>query len=156
MEASLARFVQRVIGQLEQLGRVRTAVGCIGLSFDGFCRLSPEAFAHIHAAYAGMREEQCRGEWERTRILATICAQPYSKKRLTPHTLLPLPWDAEGTRKRTPRAAVLSKDEALQRFERRLRCELPHGHGVVASLNGARHGGKKAYQRGNVCDNSSP
>lgn len=93
----------------------------MGMGYDDFCRLSPMEFAHVHAAYAREQEVRYRGDWERMRVLATVCAQPYSKKRLTPHALLPLPWDGDPTRRTgAPPAEVLTKDEALRRFEKML------------------------------------
>lgn len=90
------------------------AVANVGLTYDGFCDLTPEEFTHIYRAYSEEREAQYRDSWERMRMLAAICVSPYSKKGTTPHRLLPLPWDSA---RRRPSAPAVSKAEALKRFE---------------------------------------
>lgn len=59
-----------------------------------------------------------RSAWERMRMLATICVQPYSKKRLKATELMRFPWD--DTNKQTTdtsKDVEISKEEALRRFE---------------------------------------
>ena len=61
-----------------------------------------------------------RSAWERMRMLATICVQPYSKKRLKATELMRFPWDdTKNSPSQPPQrgGAVISKDEALRRFE---------------------------------------
>lgn len=60
-----------------------------------------------------------RSAWERMRMLATICVQPYSKKRLKATELMRFPWDdTKNSPSQPPRGGgELSKDEALRRFE---------------------------------------
>lgn len=84
------------------------ALGCIGLSFDDFCRLDYEEFENICGAWHEHAETAYRGDWERMRVLASICIQPHVKKTVTPKKLLPLPWDnARKERKDSrPRATV--------------------------------------------------
>lgn len=65
-----------------------------------------------------------RSAWERMRMLATICVQPYSKKRLKATELMRFPWDEEqnGSPTRPPQGeGVVSKEEALKRFEKLVR-----------------------------------
>jgi len=53
-------------------------------------------------------------------MLATICVQPYSKKRLKATELMRFPWDdTKNSPSQPPRrgGAVMSKEEALRRFE---------------------------------------
>lgn len=38
-------------------------------------------------------DEAGREAWERTRLLATVSLQPYSRGRLTPEEVLKFPWD---------------------------------------------------------------
>ena len=57
-----------------------------------------------------------RSAWERMRMLATICVQPYSKKRLKATELMRFPWD-DSLPRPLRRRGVVSKEEALKRFE---------------------------------------
>ncbi len=92
------------------------AVGNIGLSFNDFCALTPEEFRHIYKAYSEERTAQYQDGWERMRMLAAITLQPYSKKTITPHGLLPFPWEKKKP-KHTKTAQAVSKEDALRRFE---------------------------------------
>lgn len=69
------------------------ALGCIKLSLDDFCALSPDEFRAIHRMYIEQETERMHGEWERVRILATITVQPNLGKPVDAKRLLPLPWD---------------------------------------------------------------
>lgn len=89
----------------------------VGLTYDGFCDLTPEEFSCIYRAYSEEREAQYRDRWERMRVLAAICVSPYSKKGTSPHKLLPLPWDGERT-KATKDAPKVTKEDALKQFEK--------------------------------------
>jgi hypothetical protein len=70
------------------------ALGCIGLSYDDFCALSPGEFNQVNRCWAEREKERLHGEWERTRVLATVFVQPHLKKQMDPRKLLPFPWDA--------------------------------------------------------------
>lgn len=89
------------------------ALGCIRLSYDDFCRLTPEEFGAVSKAYQEYREAEYRGEWERMRLLATITIQPHVKKKMTPQALLPFEWDRQ-----KPKAEFVSKEEDKKRLER--------------------------------------
>lgn len=69
------------------------AVGCVGMSLPDFCALSLSEFSTVYRQWADAREAGERGEWERTRLLATFAVQPYSKKKLQPKDLLVFPWE---------------------------------------------------------------
>lgn len=92
----------------------------MGLRYDEFCDLTPDEFAHIYRAYGNDKEAQYRDNWERMRMLAAIILQPYAKKGLKPHTLLPFPWDPESKPRPTNTAPAVTKEDALQRFEEML------------------------------------
>jgi hypothetical protein len=49
-------------------------------------------------------------------MLAAIIIQPYAKKGLTPHRLMPFPWDKKKPEP-TRVAPAVSKEDALKRFE---------------------------------------
>lgn len=89
-------------------------MGCIGLSYDDFCRLTPEQFDATFDAWRDMRDGDMRDNWQRMRMLATITIQPHCKKKITPNKLLPLPWE----KVRAPKVPTvqLSADEQKQRF----------------------------------------
>lgn len=72
------------------------AVGCIGMSVDDFCELTPDEFTAIHSKWEEREDNLLRGSWERMRLLAAVSVSPYSKKSVTPTALIPLPWDKEG------------------------------------------------------------
>lgn len=91
------------------------AVGDIGLPYSDFCMFTPEEFGSIYKAYAERQETQYRTQWECMRTLAFFTVQPYAKKGLTPHKLLPFPWDMKV--QHTGRNQHHDKKEALRRFE---------------------------------------
>lgn len=92
------------------------AVANIGVPYDDFCGLTPDEFSHIYQAYGDERNREYKDNWERVRALASIFAQPYATKQLTPRKLMPFPWDDEKPepQKETP---AMSKEEALKKFE---------------------------------------
>ena len=77
-------------GILSLLGH---ALGCMGLTLEGFCALEPAEFAAACKAYAEEREQGERRSWERMRLLAAVCIQPHVRKRVSLQQLIPLPWD---------------------------------------------------------------
>lgn len=85
----------------------------MGLSVADFDRLTPEEFNAI--VDAGQQRE--RDAWERARTVAAIVVQPHVRRRLTPHQLLPLPWDKETAASTTHEAPAVSRQEARRRFE---------------------------------------
>lgn len=90
-------------------------MGCIGMTMDDFCGLTPEEFGHVAEAWHRQREADGRADWERMRLLATITIQPHVKGKLSPQRLLPFPWE-EPEKKKTSRRPV-SKEEDKKRFE---------------------------------------
>lgn len=92
------------------------AVGCIGMSYDDFCKCTFSEFESICRSWREMTEGQNRVAWERARTIATIVIQPHIKKRLTPKQLLPLPWDDKKSNQRN-KEPELTGEEKLKRFE---------------------------------------
>lgn len=78
------------------------ALGCIGLSYDDFCKLGYDEFASIYNSYAEQRDVDFKDRWTRMRLLATIVIQPHLDKRhkITPERLLPFPWEKEKKKER--------------------------------------------------------
>jgi len=86
------------------------ALGCIRMRLDDFCRLTPAEFAAVCKAHSDEGEAVRRDEWERMRLQSCLAIQPYSKKKLNPHEVIPFPWDNEGK-------PHVSKEEQLKRME---------------------------------------
>lgn len=102
---------------MEQL--LGLATGCVGMSLDDFCRCTPSEFRAVHQAWADREQTRMRAEWERTRLTCTCLLQPWSKRRITPKDVLPLPWDEDGAPKPEPTdPATLRKRyrEAMRRY----------------------------------------
>ena len=85
------------------------------LSYDDFCRCTPEEFGSICKEYQDQREVDYKDRWERMRMLATITIQPHLKKKVVPQRLLPFPWEKS---KKKAEAPKVSAEEARKRFER--------------------------------------
>lgn len=92
------------------------AVGCIGMSYDSFCFLTPEEFSAVYGAYAEREMRLYRDGWERARMVGYMAVQPYLKKGMKPHGVLPFPWDEENRPRERKKAAPVSKEEAKRRF----------------------------------------
>lgn len=99
------------------------AVGCIGMSYDDFCRCTFGEFESICRAWREMNDSRTRDSWERARTVAAICIQPHVKRRISPRQLIPLPWDKE---KEIPRseARELTAEEKRKRFEELIKVSL--------------------------------
>lgn len=83
------------------------------MCLDDFKELTPDEFGHIFNSYKEAEEAGYKSDWERMRLLATITAQPHSKKRLTPEALIPLPWDKGKTQKA---GEFVTAEESRRRF----------------------------------------
>lgn len=90
------------------------AMGCIGMSRDDFERCTPVEFYEIWNQWVAQCRDRERSAWERTRVLIMYFIQPYTKKTLSAHDVLPLPWDTEtGKAKKED----ISREEFNKRFE---------------------------------------
>ena len=65
------------------------------MSYDDFCRCTPEEFGAVCRCYHSEREAQLRDGWERARWQTSLLLQPYVKVKKSSRDLLPLPWDEE-------------------------------------------------------------
>lgn len=97
-------------------GLLGIALGCIHLSYDDFCRLTPIEFEHIYKEFKDRQDADYKDEWERMRMLAAIVIQPHLKKKVTPQKLLPFPWES-ATKKQLGKTRQLTAAESLKRFE---------------------------------------
>lgn len=55
-----------------------------------------------------------RDGWEQTRTICICSMQPYSKKRLVPDEVMPLPWDKGQEQGKQP---ALTREERQARYE---------------------------------------
>lgn len=102
------------------------ALANVRLSFDDFCRLTPDEFSAIYKEYQAAQEARYKDEWERMRLLATIAIQPHVKNKLTPQKVLPFSWD-EGEKKKQNPAEVLTAAEHRKRFEEFMKMRREYG-----------------------------
>lgn len=107
--------------QVEIQELLGVALGAIGLSYDDFCRLTPEEFEEVYKAFRERSDAEYKDEWVRMRMLATIVIQPHLKRKMTPEKLLPLPWDNVGKKARRDDAPRTTPEEDLKRFEKLLK-----------------------------------
>lgn len=93
------------------------ALGCIRLSYDDFCRLTPDEFNSVCKAYLDQEQSQYKDNWERMRMLACITIQPHVKNKLMPQKLLPLSWDKKQprTRQQAEEKEHITAKEAAER-----------------------------------------
>lgn len=90
------------------------ALGCIGLSYDDFCKLGYDEFAAVYNAYASRRDADFKDEWQRMRLAATLVIQPHLKQKITPERLLPFPWEVQ--QKRANNGPRMTPDEQRRRM----------------------------------------
>lgn len=69
------------------------AVGVVGITPHDFRTMTPPEFKAVADARHQRDESAERGAWERMRTLAALTVQPHVSKKITPRTLVPLPWD---------------------------------------------------------------
>lgn len=87
------------------------------MNLADFDAMTPEEFTATVTAANQIDETRLHDEWERTRLLATVLVQPYSKKKLRPSDVFSLPWDGRIQKKSTEKAPRSTKE----RFEELVR-----------------------------------
>ena len=94
-------------------------MGCVGLSFDDFCRCTVQEFESICKAYHDQREADCKERWEQTRAIVVASLRPHLKGKPTVRKIFPLPWDKNATKEvRSKAMPPLTAEESKMRFER--------------------------------------
>lgn len=88
-------------------------MGCIGMSREDFERCTPSEFYRAWEGWSEARRGAERESWERVRVLAMFSIQPYVNGNVSPHDLLPFPWDPENG----PDREEVSEEELNRRFE---------------------------------------
>lgn len=92
------------------------ALGCLGLSLDDFCALSPDEFNQVHKAHIDAEIERLHGDWDRMRTQTTYLMQPHFNKQLDAKKLMPFPWEKE-QKKKAPSSTEKRRQELAERFK---------------------------------------
>lgn len=94
-----------------------TGIGAMGLSLDDFLDLTPSQFLKVLTAWSEHEEVKEKSSWERARYMAYAMVIPHldRKKRNTPQTVFPLPWDKK------PQPAKPSTRERFEELKRKWR-----------------------------------
>lgn len=87
------------------------AVGQIGMSVSDFEMCTPSEFESAVKMWHEKEEARLQSRWKMVRTMTTIMIQPHIKKKITPTSLLPFPWD-----KPKEKASPISRDEQRRRF----------------------------------------
>ena len=96
-------------GRVSVLDLFGTAIGCIGMSYDDFCRLTwPEAEA-VFRAWAESRDDL----WDIMRTQTSLLLQPHLKKgkRLPPYSIVRLARDAKNGKKGSPDSGMDAEEQ---------------------------------------------
>ena len=87
----------------------------MGLSVDDFLGMDTDEFEAACESFSEHEEQTEREHWERMRLLGLMTVQPWSKKKLSAETLLPLPWDKKKVPE--PEHVAMSKEDRRKRAE---------------------------------------
>lgn len=93
-------------------------MGCIGMSYECFCRCTPSEFHATWQAWSEMREADERGAWERMRMQCLCSLQPYSSKKLRADDLMRFPWERSEAHEDTSEREQLSHEELMERYRK--------------------------------------
>lgn len=63
------------------------------MSLSDFERCTPSEFSAVAGRWRDRQDGLARREWERTRFLAAVSLQPYSRKPVRPEDVARFPWD---------------------------------------------------------------
>ena len=97
------------------------ALGRMGMRLDDLRRLTVDELEEAVRQWSEREEARYRDEWERMRLLATICIMPHTKKRVTPQGLLPLPWEnkTKGPNRGVKQTPAMDREAQRRRIEYR-------------------------------------
>lgn len=91
------------------------------MSLSDFERCTPSEFSAVAERWKERQERESRQEWERTRLLAAMSLQPYSKKPVRPTDVMRFPWDGgakAGAGHQGPPSTKERMDEIAERVRR--------------------------------------
>lgn len=73
------------------------------MSLSDFERCTPSEFSAVAGRWRDRQDGLARRGWERTRFLAAVSLQPYSRKPVRPEDVVRFPWDdGNGVRDAAP------------------------------------------------------
>lgn len=91
---------------------------CLGemrMGLQDFAELTVSELRAVWRAWASARRDLERRAWERMRLSVCLTLQPFVSGRLTPHELLPLPWEEQPDAE-PDRASAQTRREQRERF----------------------------------------
>ena len=84
-------------------------MGRVGMSRKDFEQCTPSEFFRIVEQHSEEEGNHLRQGWERTRVQVISVMQLFSKKKLDPKDVFPLPWDNTGrANEKSPRKGTSS------------------------------------------------
>ena len=93
-------------------------MGCVGMSYDDFCRCTPSEFSAVTDMWNKREESLKRRSWEQTRDLIMAIYLPFSSKPIKATDILQFEWD----KKNTPsKPAEKSTRERFEQVKARLK-----------------------------------
>ena len=93
----------------------------MSMSIDDFCRLTPDRFSLIYKEYSNAVSTEFKQSWNRTRFLAAVLLQPYSKKTLKPEDICRFGWDNETAENELSEDEIKLTRQRLEELEKRWR-----------------------------------
>lgn len=93
------------------------ALGCVGMSYDDFCRCTPSEFSAVASSWSKHEDATIKRTWEQTRSIVVSSLQPYCKKALRATEVMPFRWDNE--QNTAPRGAKSTR-ERMKEIEARI------------------------------------
>ena len=88
------------------------AVGCMGMSYDDFCRCTPCEFKCVFDAWQRHHELMRQEDRERVRMMCLCMLQPYSKRRLKASDVMSFPWERAAVK-----AERVTDEELMERYK---------------------------------------
>ncbi len=91
------------------------------MSLSDFERCTPSEFSAVAGRWRDHQDGLARREWERTRFLAAVTLQPYSRKPVRPEDVARFPWDESNSAKGGTPQGPPSTRERMEEIAARVR-----------------------------------
>ena len=88
------------------------------MSREDFIVCTPDEFQAIYDAWFKREEIQMQQRWETARFVAATSLQPYSKKPISPTSLIRFPWEKDNGDGAAVPKGTSSKKRAMELLER--------------------------------------
>ncbi len=95
----------------------------MGMSREDFIVCTPDEFQAIYDAWFKREEIQMQQRWETARFVAATSLQPYSKKPISPTSLIRFPWEKDNGNGAAVPKGTSSKKRATELLERVKSCD---------------------------------